>query len=169
MGSKAVGEPPLMLALSVREALRDAVASFGQGIVEIDSPCTPELKRAETGDFAAAWGGIASLQLGLTVVWTEASRRGHTLAEVVRWMASGPADLVGLPHKGRIVPGADADLVAFDPDGAHVVDPAALRHRHPVTPYAGHTVLGAVRRTWLRGVEVDFESPRGRLLDRGVR
>lgn len=41
-GSKAVGEPPLMLALSVREALRDAVASFGPGIVAIDSPCTPE-------------------------------------------------------------------------------------------------------------------------------
>ena len=41
-GSKAVGEPPLMMALSVREALRDAVASFGPGIVEMDSPCTPE-------------------------------------------------------------------------------------------------------------------------------
>ena len=40
--SKAVGEPPLMLALSVREALRDAIGSFGSGIVEIDSPCTPE-------------------------------------------------------------------------------------------------------------------------------
>ncbi|MEO8595012.1 MAG: xanthine dehydrogenase molybdopterin binding subunit [Candidatus Solibacter sp.] len=42
MGSKAVGEPPLMLALSVREALRDAIASYGSGVVAIDSPCTPE-------------------------------------------------------------------------------------------------------------------------------
>jgi xanthine dehydrogenase large subunit len=41
-GSKAVGEPPLMLAISVREAIRDAIASYGAGIVEIDSPCTPE-------------------------------------------------------------------------------------------------------------------------------
>ncbi len=41
-GSKAVGEPPLMLALSAREAIRDAIASYGPGIVELDSPCTPE-------------------------------------------------------------------------------------------------------------------------------
>ena len=41
-GSKAVGEPPLMLAISVREAIRDAIASLGTGIVELDSPCTPE-------------------------------------------------------------------------------------------------------------------------------
>ena len=41
-GSKAVKEPPLMMTLSVREAIRDAVASFGPGIVEMDSPCTPE-------------------------------------------------------------------------------------------------------------------------------
>jgi xanthine dehydrogenase large subunit len=41
-GSKAVGEPPLMLAISAREALRDAIAAFGPGIVEIDSPVTPE-------------------------------------------------------------------------------------------------------------------------------
>lgn len=42
-GSKAVGEPPLMLAISVREAIRDAIAAFGApGVIEIDSPATPE-------------------------------------------------------------------------------------------------------------------------------
>jgi xanthine dehydrogenase large subunit len=42
-GSKAVGEPPLMLAISVREALRDAIAAFGNGgLVLLDSPATPE-------------------------------------------------------------------------------------------------------------------------------
>jgi len=59
-GSKAVGEPPLMLAISVREAIRDAIASYGPGIVEIDSPCTPEriffaIEKAR----AAAAGGAA--------------------------------------------------------------------------------------------------------------
>lgn len=52
-GSKAVGEPPLMLAISVREAIRDAIGSYGVGIVELDSPCTPEriffaLRKART-------------------------------------------------------------------------------------------------------------------------
>lgn len=43
LGSKAVGEPPLMLAISVREAIRDAIAAFGAGgVVTLDSPATPE-------------------------------------------------------------------------------------------------------------------------------
>jgi allantoinase len=138
-------------------------------VVSDHSPCTPSLKRLDTGDFGAAWGGIASLQLGLRAVWTEASRRGHTLSEVVRWMATAPADLVGLSHKGRIAIGADADLVAFDPSPATVVDPAALRHRHPVTPYAGHTLLGEIRHTWLRGSLIVGDTPSGRLLVRGER
>ena len=134
-------------------------------VVSDHSPCPPDLKR---GDFAAAWGGIASVQLGLRVVWTEAARRGHGLSDVVRWMARGPAELVGLAGKGRIEAGADADLVAFDPDAWAAVDPAELHHRHPVTPYAGRTLRGSVVRTWLRGQVVDGATPRGRLLTREV-
>lgn len=85
-------------------------------------------------DFAAAWGGISSLQLGLTAVWTEASRRGHTLEEVVRWMAGNPAALAGLRGKGAIAVGADADLVAFDAEAGHTVDVSLLHHKNPVTP-----------------------------------
>jgi allantoinase len=153
-----------------RSLLWEGLASGSISCVVSDhSPSTPGLKGLHTGDFAAAWGGIASLQLGLRAVCAEASRRGHSLSEVVRWMATAPADLVGLAHKGRIAVGADADLVAFDPSPAVVVDPAALRHRHPLTPYAGHTLLGEVRQTWLRGSPVSFDVPRGRLLVRGER
>src|SRR4051812_6870034 len=95
-------------------------------VVSDHSPCTPQLKRADTGDFAAAWGGIASVQLGLPVVWTAARARGHALADVVRWMAGGPADLLALRGKGRIEVGADADLVAFEPEATFVVDPVRL-------------------------------------------
>ncbi|MFE9693874.1 allantoinase AllB [Micromonospora sp. NPDC005806] len=136
-------------------------------VVSDHSPCPPALKCADTGDFTAAWGGIASVQLGLPAVWTAARRRGHSLADVVRWMATNPAALVGLRRKGRIAVGCDADLVAFDPDAPFTVDPAALHHRHPVTPYAGQVLTGVVRATWLRGMPVTPDGPpRGRLLDR---
>jgi allantoinase len=130
------------------EALADGLITC---VVSDHSPCTPDLKRQDTGDFAAAWGGIASVQLGLPVIWTAAAGRGHTLADVVKWMARRPADLVGLRNKGRIAPGADADLVAFEPDAEFVVDAHALHHRNPVTPYAGKVLRGVVRTTWLRG------------------
>jgi allantoinase len=136
------------------------------GVVSDHSPCTPELKRKDTGDFAAAWGGIASVQLGLPVIWTAARARGHSLADVVSWMARRPADLVGLTGKGRLAVGADADLVAFEPDATFVVDPARLHHRNPVTPYAGRELSGVVTRTWLRGTEVTGDEPGGRFLTR---
>jgi allantoinase len=136
-------------------------------IVSDHSPCTAELK---TADFGQAWGGIASVQLGLPVVWTAARARGHCLADVVRWMATGPADRVGLPHKGRIEPGADADLCVLDPDGAFVVDPRELRHKNPICAYTGSQLIGIVRRTWLRGRHVDPDgAAHGRLLRRGQR
>jgi allantoinase len=134
-------------------------------VVSDHSPCPPGLKQRDSGDFAAAWGGISSLQLGLPAVWTQARQRGHSLADVVRWMAAGPAALAGVPGKGLIAPGYDADLVAFDDTASFTVDPTRLRHRHPVTPYAGRTLTGAVRRTWLRGREAG-EEPAGRLLAR---
>ncbi|GAA4548228.1 allantoinase AllB [Amycolatopsis samaneae] len=131
-------------------------------VVSDHSPSTPELKR---GGFGEAWGGVSSLQLGLPAVWTEARRRGHPLAAVVRWMASATADLAGLSRKGRIAPGHDADLVAFAPDEEFTVDAGTLRHRHPITPYAGARLRGVVHRTWLRGREIDGE-PTGVLLSR---
>ena len=137
-------------------------------VVSDHSPCLPELKRFEAGDFGAAWGGVASLQLGLPAVWTGARARNVPLAQVVGWLAERPAALAGLPAKGRLAVGADADLVAFAPDEWFVVDPARLKHRHPVTPYAGRRLAGVVRRTWLRGRPI-AGWPAGRLLNRGDR
>ncbi|ETK36329.1 allantoinase AllB [Microbispora sp. ATCC PTA-5024] len=154
--------PPIREAAN-RDALWGALAEGVLiGVVSDHSPSTPDLK---VPDFAAAWGGISSLQLGLPAVWTAARERGHGLADVVRWMAAGPARLAGLPYKGVIREGADADLVAFDPDAGFTVDVAALHHRNPVSPYDGHALTGVVRSTWLRGVPVDFATPRGRLLE----
>lgn len=139
-------------------------------VVSDHSPCTVDLKRRDTGDFAAAWGGIASLQLSLPVVWTAARERGHTLVDVVGWMATGPARRVGLVGKGEIAVGADADLCVLAPDDPFVVDVARLQHKNPVSAYAGRTLTGTVRQTWLHGVPIDLAAaPRGRLLRRGQR
>jgi allantoinase len=166
--------PPIRDAVN-REALwRGLEAGVIDCVVSDHSPCPPELKSRGGGDFGAAWEGISSLQLGLSAVWTVARRRGRSLDDVVRWMAAAPASLAGLPAKGRLVPGCDADLVAFDPDESYRVDPARLQHRHPITPYAGRTLTGRVRQTWLRGTPllhrengVPDGEPVGRLLNRG--
>jgi allantoinase len=147
------------------QALAEGTIDF---VVSDHSPCPPGLKAQGGGDFGAAWGGISSLQLALPVVWTRARQRGHSLDDVVRWMAAGPAQIAGLAGKGRIEPGADADLVAFAPDAAFTVDQARLYHRHRLTPYAGQRLDGVVRRTWLRG-EPAGGAPAGRLLACGER
>ena len=121
-------------------------------VVTDHSPCPPALKRAEQGDFFAAWGGIASLELSLAALWTAARPRGFTPADLARWMSAAPARLAGLEGvKGAIAPGADADLVVFDPDAEFVVDATRLRQRHPLTPYAGRTLRGRVERVFRRG------------------
>ena len=134
-------------------------------VVSDHSPCTADLKRLDTGDFATAWGGIASLQLGLPAVWTAARARGVPLTEVVTWMSTRTAALAGLTRKGALTPGRDADLCAFAPDDRFVVDAAALAHRNPVSAYHGQRLTGVVRRTWLRGIPITG-GPSGRLLSR---
>jgi allantoinase len=153
------------------EALWGALLGGRIDLVATDhSPCPPALKLLGTGDFGAAWGGISSLQLGASVVWTGLRQRGGGLDHLVRWMSEAPARLAGLEHrKGAIAPGRDADLVIFRPDDDYAVDPARLFHRHKVTPYAGARLTGVIERTWLRG-EVVYENgaivgaPRGAVL-----
>ncbi|HEY7044067.1 MAG TPA: allantoinase AllB [Nocardioidaceae bacterium] len=152
------------------QGLADGVVDM---VVSDHSPATPELKQPDIGDFGAAWGGIASLQLGLSVVWAQAAQRGHALHDVATWMATAPAAIVGVAGKGGIVVGHDADFAVFAPDETFVVDAARLHHRHPLTPYAGRTLRGVVRQTWLRGRPIAADGqvdpvPTGDLLCRGA-
>ncbi|RYC04885.1 allantoinase AllB [Nocardioides zhouii] len=170
-GSISDGATELKCCPPIRDsANRDALwAGLRDGDIDLvvsdHSPCTADLKRQDTGDFAEAWGGIASLQLGLPAVWTSARDRGVPLADVVRWMATAPARRVGLTGKGEIAVGADADLCVFAPDETWVVDPTRLHHKNAVSAYAGRTLTGTVRGTWLRGAPIDLaDAPRGRLL-----
>ena len=132
--------------------LRDGTIDM---VVSDHSPCAPALKHADTGDYVAAWGGIASLQLALPALWTGARARAFTVTDVAEWMCLRPARLAGLEEsKGAIAPGRDADFVVWYPEREFSVEPALLRHRHKVTPYAGRTLFGVVERTFLRGEPV---------------
>ena len=163
----------------IREAAhRDGLwRGLREGVIDLivtdHSPCPPAMKHLDDGDFGQAWGGIASLQLGLGAVWTAGQPRGATPVDVVRWMSEQPAKLVGLyPRKGALAPGADADLVVWNPDVSAPVQAERLYHRHKVTPYLGHRLRGVVERTYLGGALVAengvvFAPPRGTMLARG--
>ncbi|WP_370415703.1 allantoinase AllB [Streptomyces fradiae] len=159
--------PPIREAVN-QDALWEGLADGTiDCIVSDHSPSTADLK---TGDFASAWGGISSLQLGLPAIWTEARRRGHDLTDLARWMSTNPAKLAGLARKGAIEPGRDADFAVLDPDATFTVDPAELQHRNRVTAYAGKTLHGVVTSAWLRGERIQHQGtlaePTGRLLER---
>lgn len=164
--------PPIRDAAR-REGLWRALAAGTLDFVVSDhSPAPLELKRRDDGDFLKAWGGIASLQLRLSTVWTEARARGHPPERLAEWLCTGPARLVGLDHrKGIIAAGQDADLVLWHPDEEVTLTGGMLRHRHRLTPWIGRRLAGAVLATYLRGELVYRrgapDSPaRGRLLAR---
>ncbi len=154
-----------------RERLWHALAAGEIDLIATDhSPAPPALKHLDDGDFLQAWGGVASLQLGLSAVWTGARQRGVPIERIATWLASNPARLAGLDRvKGSIAEGRNADLVVFDPDAEYAVDATALYHRHAVTPYHRARLIGRVQLTLLRG-EIIFADgkcdglPSGQLL-----
>jgi allantoinase len=158
--------PPIRDAAN-RERLWAALAAGTIETIASDhSPCTADLKDLGSGDFDTAWGGISSLQLGFPLIWTEARRRGHSLARVAGWMSTRPAQVAGLAHKGRIAVGYDADFAVVADTDRFTVRPELLHHKNPTTPYTGRTVTGVVRRTLLRGIEIGEGRAHGGFLAR---
>jgi allantoinase len=153
-----------------REQLWQALSEGTIDMVVSDhSPCPPDMKLRESGDFLQAWGGISSLQLRLPATWTDAQRRGHSIEDLARWLCQAPAALVGMAgRKGAICVGGDADIVIWNPEKEFLVEPDMLHHRHKLTPYAGRTLAGVVEKTFLRGEKIydagEFATESGGLL-----
>jgi allantoinase len=148
------------LWLALQSGLLDFVATD-------HSPAPPDLKQLASGNFATAWGGIASLQLALPVLWTAARERGASLADLARWLSTNPAKLIGQSYrKGQITKGYDADLLVLAADEKFLVTESLLHHRHKVSPYLGHELTGVVTHTFLAGEEA-FRHPDAMHLNRG--
>jgi len=134
------------------QALKDELITQ---VISDHSPCTIDLKKVETGDLTQAWGGIASLQLGLPIVWTRAKEKGFKLTDLVKWMSKQTAQLVNLgDRKGTIAVGYDADLVIWDPEESFKVDPINLYMKNKGTPYKEEKLFGVVKATLLRGQKI---------------
>ncbi|MBC8467749.1 MAG: allantoinase AllB [Candidatus Marinimicrobia bacterium] len=134
-------------------------AGLEEGIINFitsdHSPCTPELKNLEAGNFEKAWGGISSIQFALPVIWTECKHRGYSLEQLINWMSKQPAKFVGMDDlKGQISPGFDADLVCWNPDKKYIIKKEAIHHKNKLTPYEGESLYGVVNATFLRGQKV---------------
>jgi allantoinase len=144
--------PPIRSAEN-REALW---RGLGRGVIDFvvsdHSPCLPELKKRDAGDFLGAWGGISGLQFTLPAMLAGAKRRGFQLEDVARWTAENTAAFVGLAQKGRLEKGRDADLTVLDDAELFDLTPAGVRHRHALTPYTGLRLPGVVETTYLRGL-----------------
>ena len=134
------------------EALKSGVIDF---VATDHSPAPPDLKQMQTGDFTKAWGGVASLQFALPVLWTAAKKRGCTISDVAKWLCENPAKLTGrLAHKGIIAKNNDADLVIWDPEQCFTLTEDMILHKHKVTPYLGQQLYGVVEQTYIAGVKV---------------
>jgi allantoinase len=142
-----------------RENREKLWAALADGVIDMvvsdHSPCTPNLKLMETGDFLDAWGGIAALQFSLPAIWTELQKRGFGLRELTRWMSAAPAKLAGLDkRKGRLAVGYDADIVIFQPEKEFEVVTEIIEFKNKLTPYAGMNLRGVVEATYVRGTKV---------------
>ncbi|OCX54448.1 allantoinase [Mucilaginibacter sp. PPCGB 2223] len=134
------------------QALKDGIIDF---VATDHSPAPPDLKQIGTGDFKKAWGGIASLQFALPVLWTAAKQRGCIANDIAKWLSENPAKLIGKQKsKGKIAVGYDADLVIWNPEQSFTLTEDQIQHKHKITPYLGRELYGVVKQTWLGGTKV---------------
>lgn len=133
------------------QALKEGIIDF---VATDHSPAPPEMKETANGDFMKAWGGIASLQFALPVLWTAAQKNNCSLSDMAKWLCEKPALLPQLKSKGKVEVGYDADFVIWNPEEKFTVTGKAIYHKHKLTPYLNEELSGVVKQTWLKGTKV---------------
>ncbi len=134
------------------QALQEGLIDF---VATDHSPATPSLKEIESGDFMKAWGGIASIQFALPVLWTAAKKRNATFNDIAKWLCENPAKLINKENsKGKIAAGFDADLIVLDDEKIFTVTKEIILHKHKVTPYINEQLYGVVEQVYLAGEKV---------------
>jgi allantoinase len=124
-------------------------------IVSDHSPCTPHLKHLDKGDFISAWGGIASIQFSLPVVWTQMHKRGISLPYLSKMMSENTSKFCGISHKkGILKKGYLADILVFAPEEEFILTAEMIFHKHKITPYLGQKLLGVVKKVFKQGEEL---------------
>ncbi|MEO5783318.1 MAG: allantoinase AllB [Ginsengibacter sp.] len=134
------------------QALQDGIIDF---VATDHSPATPALKELQSGDFIKAWGGIASIQFALPVLWTAAREKKCNLSDIIKWLSENPAKLIGKQNsKGKIAKGYDADIIVWDEKKSFIVTENIIHHKHKITPYLNEELFGVVEQTYLAGEKV---------------
>ncbi len=146
------------------KALKDGIIDL---VATDHSPSTPNLKELQSGNFMKAWGGIASLQFALPVLWSAAKKNNCTLNDLAKWLCENPAKLIGKEkNKGKIAKGYDADLIIWDDEKTFVVTEDIIQHKHKITPYLNEELSGVIEQTYLSGEKV-FDTGKFLHLDKG--
>ena len=114
---------------------------------------TLEQKDAGRGDFTKIPGGLPGVEARGELVYSfGVATRKISLATMCKALSENPAKLYGMfPRKGIIAPGADADIVVYDPQADHILRAEDMVSRAGYTPYEGFVTRGCISQVWLRG------------------